>query len=317
MLDNLTIGDYFVSQIHIALNTILLSQFSILGVGIKTLISSILILSLVVYGIRLMFGDIASTGKQLATTCVWCLFGLGVVDASFYSQYIIIPLDAVMTNIAGLFISGELSNSSIFIVISQSFSAIFDYAGKLMDEGGISELGLTFAGLTVYITYGLYYCALVIVILMAQIGLSVFYLFGVIIIPLSAFQMFRGMFKSWIGAIAKYSSVVVVVSVITSLLNKITVEIVTNMLSAMKNAEGFGTVYDGALLLNGLFGFLLISKAIEITAELTGGVASDTSGAFKAGAGAASGAITAGKFSGKWGGIGSMKALKHHYKDMA
>ncbi len=314
--ENINLGDFFLHQITNATKIIIISTNEPLASSILLLVKSILILSLVGYGIRFMLGDIASTGKQLAITCVWCLFGMGVIEPSFYFGYIVTPLTYSMHNLTGLFLTGSAEQTA-FQAIGNSFETVFRYALLMIKEGGIYNLVPVLVGSALCVIYGLYYAAATIVILMSQIGLSLFWIFGIIVIPISAFQMFRGMFKAWVVAIFKYSMVMVVVSCLLTLLNQVSIEILLELLGDMSNSDGAGGIADGALLLNGLFGFALISKAIEITAELTGGIASDTSGAFRASGSAIKGAVGAGKFGAKHGSSNGMKALKHHFRDMA
>lgn len=95
-----------------------------------------------------------------------------------------------------------------------------------------------------------------------------------LILPLSAFQLARGLAKTWIVSIVKYSLISIITTIIIALLDAINKPIIQKLLiESYQNGEikdGVLSPYLGLVLIVGGFGILLMRLTMEIASEISG-----------------------------------------------
>ncbi|MUK91896.1 hypothetical protein GNP80_05530 [Aliivibrio fischeri] len=310
-----SVGDFLLDGIRTGAFNLIADKGADLFNMTHTLISSLLTCSIVIYGVRYMLGDMESTNKNLFTTCVWVILAIGITEPSSYFNMIVLPILQTKDNLAIFFISNRWDGGSLFSNISDSFSRMFGHALALIDSGSfVSNFTPILAGLLIGAVYGVYYFLAVSNMLLCELILMLLMFFGLLILPLSGFQLARGLAKSWIVSIIKYALISIITTIIISLLDAINKPIIQKLLvDSYQNGEiedGILSPYMGLVLVIGGFGVLLMRLTMEIAAEISGGVMSDGMAASKM-AGSAAGAAISGIGAGaKYGAGGALKALK-------
>lgn len=302
-------GDFFLMFMQEQTFSLIGSKYPDLIASMHTLLVVTLTFSLVIYGIRFMMAEIASTGKQLLITVCWVLIGLVLVEKGNYLHFVINPIQQVPSNLAAFFMGDEYAGQYIFSAVNGTFSRVFDYAFAIADTGGITTYMPYLAAAAIFILYGVYYALFLVIILFAQLSVSIFLLFGGVIIPISGFKICRGLFKSWLTAILKYSLVIVIVSIIIALIASMTDSVVLAS-TTIDEKIVINSKQFAALLLCGFLGGFLMLKSLEIVAEITGGVSTDMGGSLRTLGGAAKQASSALKMGGQYGAPKGLKALK-------
>jgi len=278
------VGDFLLNLINNGAYLLLQSKGGELLNAMHTVVSATLLLSIAIYGVLIMTGDLTASGKKLTITCLWVVIAMGVTDPDIYLNSIINPIIQTKNNLSSFLLMGD-SNKTLFEGLSDSFSRIFGHAVALIDSGGMTNLTPVLAGLSIFVIYGIYYTAIVANLLFCDLVIYVLFLLGLMIIPLSAFETFRGIFKSWVTIISKYCLVFIISAMIISLLNTVNAYLIQQLLiESYQNGEvesGILSPYFGAALLMGIFGAYLMTKAMELSGELTGGAMSDGSTGMK------------------------------------
>lgn len=288
IITDYTIGDFLSLIIINGGKEFMLENFNELGLNMKSLVHMSLYISLVIYGIKFILGDLASSGKDVLITIVWVVIGLQVTNATFYNSFIFDTVFEIKGNLTSVLMYGN-SKYSVYQSFSLANSAMFEHAFNLLDSAGISDVSVWISALAIFIIYGFYYIEFIAITVYADLVLVVLMLLGAIVIPLSGFKSLRGLFKSWIVAITKYVAVFVIVAMIVSILNSVSTLMVEGLIgmtyedgSITKGGysdptEATNLLLAGVLII-GCFGAYLIFQAMEFAAELTGGVMSGTSG---------------------------------------
>ena len=281
---DMVVGDFLLNLINQGAVTLLETKGGELLNSIHTVVYVTLILSITIYGVLIMTGDMASSGKKLLITCLWVVVAMEVTNPEFYFNFVITTVIQTKNNLASFLLAGDNGNT-LFEGLSVSFSKIFGHALALIDSGGMTNLAPVLAGLSIFVIYGIYYASIVANLLFCDLVIYVLFLLGLMIIPLSAFQTFRGIFKSWVTIISKYCLVFIISAMIISLLNNVNTYLIQQLLiESYQNGEvesGILSPYFGATLLMGIFGAYLMTKAMELSGELTGGAMSDGSTGMK------------------------------------
>ena len=273
-LADITVGDFL-------LNSVRESGFSLIGAkgvdlaeAVHTFISIGLVVAIIIKGLMIMHGDLVGTSKSLLKMCLWAVIGIAITEPSLYTSLLIMPSIDIRDNLSIFMISNddyEASNIGIFGAISDSFNYMFNYAFALFNEGGMTNITPIIAGLVVSLVYGLYYLSIVVNMVLCEIILNFLYLFGLLVIPLSAFETLRGTLKSWATLIAQYSLVVICSSMFISILNNINRQAIEN-LSQIKGVDGILSPWMGLVLLVAAFGVLIMKVAFDVAAHLSGGM---------------------------------------------
>jgi len=289
IITDYTIGDFLSLIIINGGKEFMLENFKELGINIKGLVHITLYISLLIYGIKFIAGDLASSGKEVLITCIWVVLGLQITNASFYNTYIFDTLFQVKGNLTALLMYGD-SKYSVYQSFSLANSAMFEHAFNLLDSAGISDVSVWMSALAIFVIYGFYYIEFIAITVYADLVLVILMLLGSIVIPLSGFKSMRGIFKSWVVAISKYIAIFVIVAMIVSILNSISTLMVDGLMGMTyedgsitkggysDSTEATNLLLAGVLII-GCFGAYLIFQAMEFAAELTGGVMSGSNGA--------------------------------------
>ena len=289
ILQNSAIGDFLSEVIREAGRAFIKARFSGLGLNVKTLISMSLYLSLIIYGIKFIAGDLAASGKSAAITCIWVVLGLQITSYSFYSNYIYDTIFIVKDNLAGYLMAGT-GGWSLYQSFSIANNRMFEHAYLLVKAASWSDWWPLLSGGIISIVYGLYYIIFIAITIYAELGIIILLLLGSIVIPISGFQSMRGLFKSWMVALIKYIAIFVIIAVVVSLLNKISSLAVNGLMEVsygngvisednVAEEGGVSRMLTGLVLIIGCLGIFLLLQTLEFASELTGGVMSGTSGA--------------------------------------
>jgi hypothetical protein len=309
-----TIGDFFNAHIKYIMNDVIVELFDSLSFGFIGFIQVLMLLCLTLYGIRWTLGDAKAQPREMIFTMVWGLLSIGVIDPSFYYEYVASVFWELSDAFTIMMLSGDSNyqGKTLFEAINNSFSKVFLIADRIWVSGDFQNILPLLASVLVSVIFGVFYALILSTVIFVNVVGGIALLLGVIIIPISAFEMWRGVFKSWVQALLKYSAVNVYIATVVLVSNKfITIfayELTSDIFSDDSAMSSIGNLplSFGGLLLVGWFGSFLIKKSIELTSELTGGVMSDSKGAFSNGAAATGVAL---KGIGK-GGKNAMSKLK-------
>jgi len=281
MFQDMALGDWFANIIRFSVDRLIFAQFTDLGEGFIVTFKVLLTFSILIYGLRIMTNDSNGTVKQMAITCVWVVLGIGITGPSFYLSYVYEPILEFKNGLASLFIAGD-SGVTMAAAFSDTNSRMFLHAEKVLEASSTIDPANWAIAFSIFVIYGLYYAAFIGISLFCELSLAITILMGIFIIPLSGFQVARGMGKSWVIAVIKYSSVFVVLAVIISLLNMMGDMMITELMNELyinnqldEDAVKLSSPILGGVLLVGIFGIYMMMQVMEFTTEITGGVMSD------------------------------------------
>ncbi|MBV7300738.1 type IV secretion system protein [Enterovibrio paralichthyis] len=294
-----TVGDALIYYFNEVIGLAIEGKVASLNDALFYLMATLLVVSMIVYGILFMFGKIQGNLEQLIITVVWILIAIPLTYPENYYHFIAEPVLTVPDRLAAFFTQGEYTNQTTFQAVNHTFVLIFDLCWALIAAADWTDImSIACAGLLMLV-FGLQYCMFLIIVMYSKFALTVLFMLGTVIIQLSAFKVMRGSLKQWVQALAKYGLVVVVATLIiyiSSVLSEIALRALIEknalgggadaMEQAMESTDLFGFYY-ALLLLCGVIGTYLLMKSIELTYEITGGVASDMGGAMTASAGSA------------------------------
>lgn len=279
-MDSIAVGDYLLNLIRLGSLDLLTDKGQGLVDSIHTFLSSALLFSILVYGVRIMAGDLAGSGKELALTSIFVVLAISITTPNIYYDFIIKPVIETRDNLS-VFIVNFKYNQSLFESIGASFYRMFGHGKALIDSGSIMSGNITpiLAGIAVFVIYGIYYTLIVANLLFCELVVFTLFLLGLLIIPVGAFKTARGCLKGWVIALVKYNFVFIIVCMIISIVNAINEPIINKMLvESYQNGEikeGLLNPNFGMVLIMGCFGAYLMSKSMEVAAELTGTTATD------------------------------------------
>lgn len=293
--DNSTIGDTVLAVFAYIRNSIIVDKYGDINNAIHNFLFSVLGLVMVIRAILGMSGRITVHMREIGISAIWLLIALSVSAPSVYVEWLVIPI----TSIGGAFTSLLTNNygsafEGINILLSNTLSIIDQMQSELGVTDLLYKLILFVCGGLYVLLYGMY----IIVVVYSQFSLTILFLFGGLIMQISAFKTCRGMLKSWGQAVAKYT----LVSVVAALIMGITYGFASLVLAEYLDFLGSDAAnFDASTGFNYLFwlfvavgfvGVILMMKAIEITTEMTGGIATDMSQSFNAAANGVNAAST-------------------------
>lgn len=305
-ITNNSFGDFMVEQIRNASEFLITMKASGLTKAVKPLINSLLILSVVIYALRVIFGDQISTLRDLVTTGIWVIVGIGITSSSPFEHLVYNPYFATKDSLTAWLMIGD-SSQTIYSAFSDANYRMFAHAANILDKAGMTDFSMWINALAIYIIFGIYYVIFLAVTLFCELASNLVMLLGMLIIPLAAFKSARGLFKSWALALAKYFGLFVIIGFIVSIMNILTDTLITSLMNEIYVARGGGMDSSqvkldspilGATLAAGAFGIYLTYQALELAGELTGSVMGDGKAGVTALANSASAAASASKYSG-------------------
>lgn len=272
------VGDILLSYVQLGYIT-MMDKGGDLLIGFKALYGTMLLCSVIIYGTLIIAGQIAGNGKELVKTCIWAVAASSLLNSNIYNSLIIEPIHYTKDNLAIFMAPG--TGSTVFESIQASFAGLMGYGQALIDSGSImTNLMPIVVGGTVMLVSGIYYIAIVANLLFCELSLYLLYFLGMFIIPLAAFQSARPMLKSWAKAIAKYCLVFVVTGSLVGLLDATMRPLLQEVLTqSYQNGgysdKGVSSIYLACVITLSCFGAYLMTKVMEFSAELTGGVMSE------------------------------------------
>lgn len=294
-----TIGDFFDAQVSSVVFNILYDLGAPLANSMHGLLTAAMLFSITIYGIRITLNDTQASSREFVVTLIWGMLSLGVVAPSFYFTYVISLFYDLREFFITILLDQEFSSGqSIFQAVSNSFSKVFLFVGRMFELWSVSMITPLLFGLLIGAFYGIFYAYLVITLMFINVVMGILFVLGVLVIPLGAFQMWRAVVKSWIQALLKYTSVSIFVSVVVLLTSRLMTISLWQLSQDTMSVNGtysnvsFFSSGMAALLLTACLGIALLKKSMELTSEITGGVMTDTGGVVK---GAASDTMIAAK----------------------
>lgn len=295
-MESLSIGDYLLTLIRFGGLGLLSEKGGDLSKQIHYLMSSFLILSVLIYGIRIMAGDLIGSGKELILTGVMTVLAIGITSPEQYYNLIISPILNTRDNLSVFFVSDE-SGKMFFEGIGSGFYRMIAHGYALIDSGSVmsGNIAPILAGIVVMLSYGIYYMLIVANLLFCELIITVLFIVGLISIPIGVFRTTRNIFKGWVNSLVKYNLVFVMTAIVASVVNSINEPIISELLIETYQygevKEGILNPKFGMVLIMACFGSYLMLKVMELTAEITGGIASDGATGAKSLANTARGAL--------------------------
>lgn len=270
---DVTVGDFLLNEVRNGGFAVIFSKGAGLAESAHVLLSFGIVVSIIIKGMLMMYGDLISTSKSLLKMSLWAVVGIAITQPSVYMNLVVQPSIEVRDNLSIFLVSndGYLKYNSIFEAISGSFNYMFNYAWNLVEDGSLTSPAPALAGLVVFIVYGVYYFSVVVNLVLCEIVLSFLFAMGLIIIPLSAFETLRGTLKSWATLIMQYSMVIICSSLFISILNSINTHAISK-LAEIKGIDGILSPWMGLVLLVACFGVLIMKTAFDVAAHLSGGM---------------------------------------------
>nr|AKN40550.1 hypothetical protein [Enterovibrio norvegicus] len=292
-----TIGDALSNYFDYVVFDLIAGRYPALNKALHTLITSILLITCLVRGVLSMTGKANIQLREVGFTSFWVLVATSITEPSTYNYYVIETVTKLTTNLGSFFV-GDFSGASTFEQVENTvfrmFKMIWLITENLDTWDWIEILTLYFLGAI----YGALYVMFIIIIAYSKFGTSIMLLLGGLIINLAAFKSFRGMAKSWIQSICKYALCVTVATLIIVLSMQLCAVILDLFIEQTGGSDTpddisdyFG-VFFWLMVAAGIVGLFLMTKAIELTSEITGGVATDMSQSANAAANAANASLT-------------------------
>lgn len=237
----------------------------------------------------LFFGALLIMGKYGTYEDLWKMFLtasiVSSVTPSIYFNYITLPVVNISNGLT-IFLS-DANYETPFAAVTSSFGTVIYMGWQLIQNGGVTDLAPVLTGLCVLTIFGAAYILFVIVCVFAAFMLSICMMFGFILLKLMIFKTWRPVIKTWIQSVLKFAMVPVfstlVVAFSSELVNACMRRIVASrtMNSSLEVSDITGIEFYIVLITGALTVYVLL-KSIEMTAEITGGVANDLGGAARA-----------------------------------
>jgi hypothetical protein len=308
-----TIGDVLVQFFDYVVYGLIGEKFEPLNNALHFLLSSMLLFVVFFQAILSMMGKWAVAYKQIAITAVWLIVAMIITRPETYNYYIVESISQFVVGLGQFFVGGNIKGGTTFMAVDNLFVRMFsliDQMTDLLDTWDfLSLLLLVLLGAI----FGALYAMFTIIIVFSKFALAILLLFGGLVIQFSAFKSARGTLKTWLQAVFKYALTVVLATVIIVITSQLCIVIFDvfisqaagqsdclNDLNCRMSEDGwkdidpsdiFGSLY-WLLGLAGMVSVFLMWKVIELTSEITGGVATDMSQSFNASANAANAAMT-------------------------
>ncbi|EKO3958193.1 type IV secretion system protein [Vibrio fluvialis] len=300
-----TIGDVLVQFFDYVVYGLIGEKFEPLNNALHILLSSMLLFVVFFQAILSMMGKWAVAYKQIAITAVWLIVAMIITRPETYNYYIVESISQFVVGLGQFFVGGNIKGGTTFMAVDNLFVRMFsliDQMTDLLDAWDVLSLLLLvlLGGI-----FGALYAMFTIIIVFSKFALAVLLLFGGLVIQFSAFKSARGTLKTWLQAVFKYALTVVLATVIIVITSQLCIVIFDVFISQAAGQSGmsedgwkdidpsdiFGSLY-WLLGLAGMVSVFLMWKVIELTSEITGGVATDMSQSFNAAANSANAAMT-------------------------
>nr|AKN38161.1 hypothetical protein [Vibrio crassostreae] len=289
-----TIGDIVINYFDYVLMSLIAEKYKGLNEAMHTLLFSVLLMVILIKAILGMTGRINVIWREIITTTVLLLLAMEITEPETYRFYIMDTASSLSGGLGSYFVGN--GNGTTFESINGLFTNLFSLISRVTDAISWQD----FASLI--LIYGLggvfavLYFMFVIVLIYAKFAMTILLLLGGVILQISAFKSMRGVAKSWIQSLCKYGVSIIIATVIivvTSQLcivcfNKL-VDVIT-LDNSIEPDDLFG-VWFWLLALVGAVAVFLMMKVMELTSEMTGGVATDMSQSFNAAANTANAAL--------------------------
>jgi len=308
-----TIGDVLIRFFDYVVFGLIHEKFESLNSALHKLLTAALLFVVFFQAIMSMLGKWSSAYKEVAITAVWLIVASGLTKPDVYNYYIVDSVSQFIVGLGQFFVGGTIKSGTTFMAVDNLFVRMFsliDQMFELLDSWDILEmLLLVILGAVFAILYAMF----TIVIVFSKFSLAILFMFGGLVIQFSAFKSMRGTLKTWVQSIAKYALCVVLATIVIVITAQLCIVVFDVFISSVSGQEDclndincrmsddgwkdidpsdmFGSAY-WLLALAGLVAVILMMKILELTSEITGGVATDMSQSFNASANAANVAMT-------------------------
>jgi hypothetical protein len=296
-------GDAVLGFFIFETRNLLLNNMADLGAGLHGTISVFLILVVMFHGVMVMLNRGDTSYRDLGVMLFWAMIVVAITP-SIYFNFLVKEVLFVSNRLTAFMSQSDYDTP--FAAITASFGTVMELGWRLVESGGIRDPAPVFTGLVTCIIFGAAYVLFALVTIFAAFMLAINFLFGFLLLKLSIFKTWRPVLKTWAQSVLKFALVPVVATLVTSfassLVNTAMARIINNRIG--QNVDNVTqTAIQGyefyVVLIVGCLVCYVLSKTIEVTAELTGAVANDLGGATRAAAGAsrtaAAGSVAAGK----------------------
>lgn len=247
-----------------------------LYIAFLDLFAALLGLSIVLYGVVIMFRNIHMISDALKTFAL-VMIAASFVNTGFFEDFYGLLMDT-RTKVSIYLMPGR--GDSIFSATQDSFETLYGLGSAIFDSGSVMTDPMPLViGLVVMGVCAIYYISVVANLLLCEFFLMILYFLGSFIILISCFKSARPLFKSWVISVAKYSLVFIVSGLIVSIIDNAMRPILYEVIMISNEPDGtdgngYSILLCGVLVL-ACFGSYLMSRAMELSAELTGSVMSD------------------------------------------
>ena len=254
----------------------IVERVSDLHYGFLKMFASLLGISIMLYGVIIMFRNMHMIG-DIAKTFALAMIAVSFVNTGFFEDFYALLMET-RVRLSIYLMPGK--GNSIFTAIQDSFESFYALGSAIFDSGSVMNDPMPLViGIVVMAVCAIYYISVVANLLLCEFFLVILYLLGSFVIMLSCFKSARPLFKSWVVSVAKYSLVFIVSGLIISIIDNGMKPMLYEVAMISNEPDGEGSdkysLLLGGILVMACFGSYLMSRAMELSAELTGAVMSD------------------------------------------
>lgn len=267
----------------------LFDKMGLLSDALHGTIAVFLSIVVVIYGTLFILNKVDSTKDDLLKMALITMVVAGLSPGNYFS-FIVLPVSQVSNGLT-IFLS-DSGAATPFAAVHDVFFEVFAFGTDLMDEGGMTDFAPIFIGGLVCLLFGAVYALFAIALVFSSFMLAINFMFGFILIKLCIFKTWRPVFKTWFQSVLKFAMVPVVATVITvfgaELVNEAMMTMIeVRRMTADSDIQDISTGFEfWVTMITGGVTLYALTKVLEVTAELTGSVATDMSGSTRAAAGA-------------------------------
>lgn len=316
-------GEAMTKTVMGVLMTFLQDYFQPFTNSFQPILFLILVLFIMFFSIRMMFGDISGWKSVLGSLVIATLVTSIYMTYSTYKYWIIDPTLSIALGSSSFFLGGSGGTFGLFSALDEAFAMIFLKMDMLLEATGWTDVVSNYAMISIIsLVYSILYGYFLILMIGSLFALVVLFVLGGIPLGLAIVPSTRFVFWAWVRTIANYVLVPILASIVMAISLQFLEKIIFDFSRIDPNDLGLFTYSTGLVIFAALLSLYFLHKSSEIVAMLTGGQPSSM-GALAQTMGGVAGAgmrsvinNKATRFAGGWAGGKAMSGLGNLYSKM-